>query len=189
MVELKRAQCSQQGYRMYLKRILASADEILANPSPLSEESIATLRDLHDQIQRKHDLITPLDARILKATVEDEAIESEVLQAEETNIAISTAKAKISHRLSSIPTRATTTPFHPTSIPTTDHHEGRVTRLPKLELPQFCGNPLTWQSFWDCFEASIHTNDNLTAVQRLSYLRSQLQGEARRVIAGFPLTN
>ena len=46
-----------------------------------------------------------------------------------------------------------------------------------------------WQSFWDCFEASIHTNNNLTGVQKLGYLRGQLQGEASRVIAGFPLTN
>ena len=36
---------------------------------------------------------------------------------------------------------------------------------------------------------SIHTNNNLTGVQKLSYLRGQLQGEASRVIAGFPLTN
>lgn len=46
-----------------------------------------------------------------------------------------------------------------------------------------------WQPFWDCFEASIHNNNNLTGVQKLSYLRGQLQGEASRVIAGFPLTN
>jgi len=68
-------------------------------------------------------------------------------------------------------------------------HDNRVTRLPKLELPQFSGNPLLWQSFWDIFEASVHTNNSLTGVQKLSYLRSQLQGEAASVIAGFQLTN
>ena len=75
--------------------------------------------------------------------------------------------------------------------PATDHvdHEARITQLPKLELPQFSSIPLTWQHFWDYFEASIHTNNNLTSVQKLSYLRGQLQWEASRVIAGFFLTN
>ena len=188
MAELKRALCSRRGYRTHLKKILASVNELLAQPQPLSEDNIATLRDLHEQLQRKHELITPLDAKILEATTEDDAIETEVLQAEETNTSISTAKAKISHRLSSISARDTTTAPR---TPATDHvdHEARITRLPKLELPQFSSNPLKWQHFWDCFEASIHNNNNLTGIQKLSYLRGQLQGEASRVIAGFSLTN
>ena len=71
------------------------------------------------------------------------------------------------------------------------HHVDRqfAVRLPKLELPVFNGEPLEWHPFWDCFEAAIHTNPSLTNVQRLTYLRSQVKGEAARVIAGLPLTN
>ena len=50
---------------------IGSVHELLAKPPPLSEDNIATLRDLHEQLQRKHELITPLDAKILEATVED----------------------------------------------------------------------------------------------------------------------
>ena len=64
-----------------------------------------------------------------------------------------------------------------------------TTRLPKLEIPVFTGEPLDWQPFWDCFEAAIHANPSLSAVQKLSYLRAQLRGEAARTIAGLPLTN
>jgi len=67
------------------------------------------------------------------------------------------------------------------------HHFG--TRLPKLEIPVFTGDPLDWQPFWDCFEAAIDTNPTLIGVQKLSYLRAQLRGEASRVITGLPLTN
>ena len=56
-------------------------------------------------------------------------------------------------------------------------------RLPKLELPLFNGEPLEWHPFWDCFEAAIHTNPSLTNVQRLTYLRSKVKGEAARVIS------
>ena len=71
------------------------------------------------------------------------------------------------------------------------HTEGKqfATRLPKLEIPVFTGEPLDWQPFWDCFEAAIHVNPSLSAVQKLSYLRAQLRGEAARTIAGLPLTN
>ena len=109
MAELKRALCSRRGYRTHLKKILASVDELLVQPQPLSEDNITTLRDLHEQLQCKHELITSLDAKILEVTTEDDAIETEVLQAEETNTLISTAKAKISHCLSSISARDTTT--------------------------------------------------------------------------------
>ena len=62
-------------------------------------------------------------------------------------------------------------------------------RQPKLEIPVFCGEPLDWQPFWDCFQAAIDTNPTLTGVQKLSYLRAQLRGEALRMITGLPLTN
>ena len=68
-------------------------------------------------------------------------------------------------------------------------HSQFVTHLPKLDVPSFSRDPLKWQSFWDCFEAAIHFNPYLTGVQKLSYLRAQLSGEAARVIAGLPLTN
>ena len=46
-----------------------------------------------------------------------------------------------------------------------------------------------WQTFWDSFNAAVHTNTNLTGVKRFNYLRAQLQGDAARVVAGFPLTD
>ena len=53
----------------------------------------------------------------------------------------------------------------------------------------FYADSLSWQSFWDCFDAAINSNPTLTGVQKLTYLRAQLQGDAARVIAGFPLTD
>ena len=73
------------------------------------------------------------------------------------------------------------------------HHTNEVfeyaTRLPKLNLPYFSGNPLTWQTFWDSFSAAVHNNPKLTGVQKFNYLRAQLRGDATKVIAGFPLTD
>ena len=64
-----------------------------------------------------------------------------------------------------------------------------VTQVPKLKVPKYGGDPLDRQPFWDYFESAIHLNPNLSGVQKLSYLRAQLEGEAARVITGLPLTN
>ena len=64
-----------------------------------------------------------------------------------------------------------------------------VTRLPKQSLPTFSGDPLEWQTFWDSFDAAINKNVGLSGVQKFTYLHGQVQGDAARVIAGFPLTD
>ena len=40
--------------------------------------------------------------------------------------------------------------------------------LPKLSIPTFTGDPLTWQSFWDCFDSAVNSNPILSDVQKLS---------------------
>ena len=64
-----------------------------------------------------------------------------------------------------------------------------TSRLPKLTLPTFLGDPLTpaflgdpltWQTFWDSFNAAIHANPSLSEIQKFSYLKALLQGDAAR---------
>lgn len=61
-------------------------------------------------------------------------------------------------------------------------------KLPKLELPDFSGEPLEWQSFWDQFRAVIDESD-LPDVNKFTYLRSLLTGEAKAAIKGLSLTS
>ena len=65
----------------------------------------------------------------------------------------------------------------------------RRCKLPKLELPTFSGNPLEWQEFWDRFQASIHNNDNISDIDRFSYLKKYLAGTAYSTISGLTLSN
>ena len=60
--------------------------------------------------------------------------------------------------------------------------------LLKLELPMFSGDLLSWQSFWDSFEAAVDTNPTLSPIHKFNYLKAQLQGDAARAIPGLPLT-
>ena len=92
--------------------------------------------------------------KMLKGITSNDDIELEILQTEEINSTISTAKAKISCCLSfTNPIKVTTRMLEIHSFPP-DH----VTRLPKLDLPWFTDNTLLWQSFGDCFKATVHSN-------------------------------
>ena len=45
-----------------------------------------------------------------------------------------------------------------------------TTRLQKLNLSYFSGDPLMWLTFWDSFSAAVHNNPNLTGVQKFNYV-------------------
>ena len=82
------------------------------------------------------------------------------------------------------PTTVTTHTATPIVNPQVYH----ASRLPKLELPTFSGDPLTWQSFWDSFDAAVNSNPTLSPIHKFNYLKAQLQGDAARTISGLPLT-
>ena len=72
--------------------------------------------------------------------------------------------------------------------------EGRIRSVPGIKLPKYAllkfeGNIMKWQEFWDSYEASIHKNSALQEVDKFNYLKVQLEGEARDVIAGLDITN
>ena len=63
-----------------------------------------------------------------------------------------------------------------------------VAKLPKIELPSFSGNALEWTSFWEAFQVTIDQGD-LAEVQKFTYLRSLLSGDALHAIQGLSLTS
>ncbi|KAL1233821.1 putative quinone oxidoreductase [Trichinella pseudospiralis] len=60
-------------------------------------------------------------------------------------------------------------------------------RLPKLEIRKYNGDPHDWQRFHEEFSNSIHTNKNLSTIEKFSYLRSLLIANAAAAIEGLPL--
>ena len=61
-------------------------------------------------------------------------------------------------------------------------------KLPKLELPTFKGDALKWQGFWDQFEVTINNNETLNDIDRFSYLRRYISGQALAAISGLSLS-
>ncbi|XP_055714396.1 uncharacterized protein LOC129808634 [Phlebotomus papatasi] len=62
-------------------------------------------------------------------------------------------------------------------------------KLPQIDLPSFDGKFSDWVSFREEFQSSVINYPNLTEVQKLTYLRSALKGEAYSVIKRLQVTD
>ena len=53
-------------------------------------------------------------------------------------------------------------------------------KLPKLFIKKLYGDATVWQQFKVTFETAVNTNENISDVERFTYLRSYLGGEAEK---------
>ena len=61
--------------------------------------------------------------------------------------------------------------------------------LPKLTLPTFSGDLITWQGFYDSFTSIIDSRKDLSEVDKFQYLLSSLRDEEKHCLQGLPLTS
>eukprot|EP00112_Aurelia_sp_Birch-Aquarium-sp1_P006057 Seg1677.6 transcript_id=Seg1677.6/GoldUCD/mRNA.D3Y31 product="hypothetical protein" protein_id=Seg1677.6/GoldUCD/D3Y31 len=71
---------------------------------------------------------------------------------------------------------------------TLDNRKKERARLPRLGPKKFNGKSDEWQEFWDSFDSSFHSNEELSKVDKFSYLKFLKQEPTRAIISGFQLT-
>ena len=74
------------------------------------------------------------------------------------------------------------------SIDTSSQRQNNI-HLPKLSNELFEGDPKHFLEFLDLFLFSIHENDSISNVQKLTYLKGLLKGDAASCISGFKITD
>ena len=76
-------------------------------------------------------------------------------------------------------------PTAPTPVVVQAPPQASGVKLPKIDVPTFDGNILNWTSFWEQFEVSIHSKDQLSIAEKLAYLRHAVKdGTAKHMIEG-----
>jgi len=61
-------------------------------------------------------------------------------------------------------------------------------RLPRIDLPKFDGNPSQWLPFKDLFNSLVTANPTLSAVEKLQYLKTSVIGSAAPLLSNTALT-
>ena len=62
-------------------------------------------------------------------------------------------------------------------------------KLPKLEIEKFSGDATKWRTFIETFDATVDVRSDISNVEKFSYLRGYLQGNALQTIDGMPLSS
>ena len=57
-----------------------------------------------------------------------------------------------------------------------------------MVIKKFSGSPQEWQEFWDSYKSAVHENEELSGIDKFSYLRHLLEDSARKAISGLELT-
>ncbi|XP_065895078.1 uncharacterized protein [Dysidea avara] len=160
--------------------MITQIDTILLEDSP----DIAKLSQLKLSLQEKLETIKILDGELLDI-VEESELATEIEQADGFKEGIYTAIIKID--------KSTAMAHARTSVDTTEPHPLPVARdrvkLPKLVLRPFNGDVTNWTTFWESFDSSVHSNRDLSDIDKFNYLNSLLTGTAREAVAGLSLTS
>ena len=64
---------------------------------------------------------------------------------------------------------------------------GRV-KLPRLTLHKFDGEITKWNAFWDSYDSAVHSNRDLSEIEKFTYLKSLLERSAKEAIDGLSLS-
>lgn len=90
---------------------------------------------------------------------------------------IFTAVAKASTFLDSVRT-----------TPIVQSHSSRSVKLPPITVPLFSGDIQGFNSFFDTFLAVVDTNEDLSEVEKLFYLKQSLRDSAAKCVSGMQMT-
>ncbi|XP_055623510.1 uncharacterized protein LOC129766935 [Toxorhynchites rutilus septentrionalis] len=76
-------------------------------------------------------------------------------------------------------------------IPESGSHASALSglKLPTISLPEFNGDYMQWLGFHDTFLALIHSNSDVSAIQKFHYLRAALKGEAAQLIESIAISS
>ena len=130
-------------------------------------------------LEEKVTTIKDLDEKLLNSIDDEGAIAAEIEQSDEFLANVYAALHMVEEALR---TRA--------AVPTASASRGGNTvRFPKLSIHPFSGDITQWTSFWDSFKSSVHSNSQLSPVDKFNYLRSFLTGPALEAIAGLALSD
>jgi len=195
MENLRRCQSSRKAYRAHLTNLHRTVAKIMDSSESPEDSALDSLSTSIEKLQQKAKAIGELDS---KNCWRDGITDS-----------IDRMKQFISHHTKRVEPRPRVEPLlrvqvqlhnplcHSTwklihlilsssrnsgSIATSQSSQS-VSRLPKLSLPTFNGDPLSWQTFWDSFVAAVDSSPVLSGVQKFTYLRAQLLEEAARAVA------
>ncbi|XP_065671789.1 uncharacterized protein LOC136089665 [Hydra vulgaris] len=77
----------------------------------------------------------------------------------------------------------------PDDVISNSNKSNSMVKLLPLKLHFFDGKPENWQTFYENFQCAVDSNEDLSSIQKLTYLRNLLEGQALSTITRLALTH
>ena len=75
----------------------------------------------------------------------------------------------------------------PHFIPSTTAPAHKLIELPKIKVPTFSGDIMTWSTFWSTFQSTVHNRTELDDSQKLNYLRQSIKDPTLQLLLNTPM--
>ena len=170
-----------------LRNMLKKSIEIVEDKN-VSKNPHKELKSLRKNIETKKDLINELNTKILDL-IDEEMIHKHLEEENELSIEVDTVIEVIEDELKTFEPNPTTEPLNEsitTNSSTNSSNSSRV-RLPKLEVKKYYGNPTGWSEFRDTFEVAVNGNNDLSQIEKFTYLKGYIGGDAEKCLEGLKL--
>jgi len=194
--QLERVKQRRKGHRGVVTRLINEATPLFEGDR--SEKSIIRLRIIDEQLTEKLKVLRTFDEEVL-TLIDVKEIENDVLQAEDIADKVSQLCGEIKAYLTK-PPKLSASKTDDVSVPK-DTETSKVARrvvprlessikpkLPKLYLPKFAGEIIQFQTFWESFTSAVHSNPDLSVIDKFNYLKGLVEGPAASAIQGLTLT-
>ncbi len=139
---------------------------------------VCLIRQHEEQLLEMKKELSEVSNLLISLDLEDSVeLMRELSSLERDVFAYSLRLKRLSRALVSAPPAPKTTP------------ESRAVKLPKIDIPTFNGNILSWMTFWEQYSIAIHGRSDISDAQKLVYLRHSVkEGSAKAVIEGLSRT-
>ena len=166
---------------------MAKAEEIIKKYDPSQENKMKQLKISRED---RLETIQALDAEILDELEDEKGIEEEIEEAGVFSERVLEIVVEIEGVLSRKDKEANGSDSAlPNPTATSAASRNKHTKLPRLMLKSFLGDPGQWLTFWDSVRSAVHENRELHNINKFNYLKGLLSGPAAALIAGLPLTS
>ena len=180
---LERKLKRREGLRLVFNNKIKSAEEYLS----IENVEEAKLKAFKTMLNKATEHLSDIDDEVV-ALLEPDQVPNDIVESMEMQDKATFVESEIDFRISQIVKANESTSSLALPAPSVSSISN-VSKLPKIELPVFKGDPLKWQGFWDQFQTSIHNNERITDIDRFNFLKRYLGGEALDSVQGLNLNS
>ena len=165
------------------------AQSLAVQTAQLTVAQRKELFGLKTALESKRSLIADLGKEIEMLIEDDNESEAEVAESSENLDTITQTILLITRLLTEADQPIAIVNQAPQAMQDVRRQTRQGFKLSKMNIQVFSGEYLQWNSFWDLFSASVHTNETITDAQRLQYFEASLKGDAAKIIGHLTITD